>query len=361
MGAERRAVEVLLQAGRREAAVRLSRRSALRQGLALAAGWGLVAGSGARAGMAPFNVGTVAITWYPIYLYHLPVSVAREAGYMEAQGIRVEEIVGARGGGETVRTMTSGGLLLGEAATAAAVLSIIRTGEPFVIVGGGTKAPSDVFWVTLPDSPVRNIQDLQGRRVGYTSPGSVTEQTVILSLQRAGVDPSQVQLVAAGGIAEGLALLRRRELDAAAMLGPTYVTTQFETRILFHASDYVPDYFQTLIMARRSLVQERPEVVRAFLKARRQGYERMLQDVQGAARLYARLNRMDPRAAMEAIRIAGVDRAIYHSDGRLIREGLLMAEEGMRIAGDIGATDRIPWREIVDQSFLDPDQRIELP
>lgn len=340
---------------------RLNRRIALKTALTLAAGWAAGPWERARAGMAPFNLGTIAITWYPIFLYHLPVSVAREQGYFEANGVRIEEIVGARGGGETIRTITSGGLLLGEAAAAAAVLSIIRSHEPFVIVGGGTKAPSDVFWVTLPDSPVRTIQDLRGRRVGYTSPGSVTEQTVILSLQRAGINPSEVQLVAAGGIAEGLALLRRRELDAAAMLGPTYVTTQFETRILFHASDYVPDYFQTLILARRSLVQERPEVVRGFLKARRQGYQRMLQDVQGAARLYARLNRMSESAAMEAIRIAGVDRAVYHSDGRLIREGLLTAEEGMRISGDIGANDRVPWREIVDQSFLDPDQRIELP
>ncbi|HEY8486111.1 MAG TPA: ABC transporter substrate-binding protein [Limnochordales bacterium] len=345
------------------ASERWTRRAALTWTLGLvgAGAWLGRKSPSAHAGQAPFRLGTIAITWYPIFLYHLPVSVAREQGFFEANGVQVDDIVGARGGGETIRTITSGGLLLGEAAAAAAVLSIIRSREPFVIVGGGTKAPSDVFWVTLPDSPVRTIQDLRGRRVGYTSPGSVTEQTAILSLKRAGIDPQEVRLVAAGGIAEGLALLRRRELDAAAMLGPTYVTTTMETRIVFHASDYVPNYFQTLILARRSLVQEHPDVVRGFLKARRQGYERMLQDVPAAARLYARLNRMAEGAALQAIRIAGVDRAVYHSDGRLVREGLLMAEEGMRIAGDMGPNDRIPWREIVDQSFLDPDQRIELP
>jgi hypothetical protein len=33
----------------------------------------------------------------------------------------------------------------------------------------------------------------------------------------------------------------------------------------------------------------------------------------------------------------------------------------MRIAGDIPKDSKIPWGQIVDQSFLDPDQRIELP
>jgi hypothetical protein len=33
----------------------------------------------------------------------------------------------------------------------------------------------------------------------------------------------------------------------------------------------------------------------------------------------------------------------------------------MKISGDIAKDFRIPWKEIIDQSYLDPDQRISIP
>lgn len=315
----------------------------------------------AFAGPRLFDLGTIAITWYPIFLYHLPTTVAMEKGYFRAEGIEIRGIVGARGGGETVRAITEGKLLIGEAATAAAVLAILRAREPFVIVGGGVKSPGDISWVVLGDSPIMRIEDLRGKRMSYTSPGSVTEQLAILCLQKVGIDPKEVRLIAAGGIGEGLALLRRREVDAAAMLEPTYSTRASDTRILFYANRYVPLYFQTLILARKSLVERNPEVVRGFLRARRKGVEFILKNPGEAARIYARLNNLTEEQGMAVLRLSGAHAGAYYSDGRLSRAGLLTAEEGMRIAGDIPRDFRIPWSKIVDQSFLDADQRIELP
>lgn len=340
---------------------RWTRREFLRKSLVLTAAyatWPL-----ARVFAAPrlFNLGTIAITWYPIFLYHLPTTVATEKGYFRSEGIEIRDIVGARGGGETIRAITEGNLLFGEAATAASVLAILRAREPFVIVGGGVKSPGDISWVVLPDSPIMRIEDLRGKRMSYTSPGSVTEQLAILCLQKVGIDPKEVKLIAAGGIGEGLALLRRREVDAAAMLEPTYSTRASDTRILFYAKKYVPLYFQTLLLARRSLVERNPEVVRGFLRARRKGVEFILRNPGEAARIYARLNNLTEDQGMLVLRASGAHVGAYYSDGRLSRAGLLTAEEGMRIAGDIPKDFKIPWSKIVDQSFLEPDQRIELP
>jgi ABC-type nitrate/sulfonate/bicarbonate transport system substrate-binding protein len=126
----------------------------------------------------PFDLGTIAITWYPIFLYHLPVSVALEAREFGRRGLKIKEMVGARGGGETIRTLTSGDLLMGEAATGAAVKSVWKSGDPYVIVGGGVKSPSDIFWIVSENSPLKSVRDLVGKRVSYTSPGSVTEQVL---------------------------------------------------------------------------------------------------------------------------------------------------------------------------------------
>jgi len=341
--------------------VRWTRRQFLRASVTLTAGYAAWPLARALGGPRMFNLGAVAITWYPIFLYHLPTTVAVEKGYLRSEGIEIREMVGARGGGETIRAITEGNLLFGEAATAASVLAILRAREPLVVVGGGVRSPGDISWVVLPDSPITRIEELKGRRMSYTSPGSVTEQLAVLCLRKAGVDPREVRLIAAGGIGEGLALLRRREVDAAAMLEPTYSTRAADTRILFYASKYVPLYFQTLLLARRSLVERNPEVVRGFLRARRKGVEFIASNPGEAARIYARLNNLTEEQGMAVLRASGAHAGAYYSDGRLSRAGLQTAEEGMRIAGDIPRDFKIPWSRIVDQSFLDPDQRIELP
>lgn len=335
-----------------------TRREVLKKGagtLAAVAGSGLV-----RAQARPFDLGQIVITWYPIFLYHLPVTVARELAELERRGIRIREIVGARGGGETVRTLVAGNLLMGEAAIGAAVRSVWKSRDPYVIVGGGVKSPSDVFWIVPRNSPIRSIADLAGRRVGYTTPGAVTEQVLILSLQKAGVPIDSVRLVAAGGIGEGLALLARGELDSAAMLPSAFIRPE-EFRTLFNARDFLPDYFQTVILAHRRLLETNPGVVRSFLAARRWGVRRIRERPEEAIEIYARSANISLELARESFRIAGVAEGLYYSEGGFTPEGLRLAEEGLRISREIGPEEKVPWRQIVDQRFLDADLRITLP
>lgn len=339
----------------------MSRRDVLRA--AAAAGGLLMLGpAGGRAAAGPFNVGTITVTWYPVFLYFLPVSVAIEKGFLREEGVEVKDIIGAKGGGETVRNLTEGNLLLAEAAAAASVLAIIRAKEPLMLVAGGAKSPGDISWVVLEDAPIRKIQDLKGKTMSYTSPGSVTEQLATMSLDRAsGIAPDDVKRVSAGGIGEGLALLRKREVDACAMLEPTFSLRGAGTRILFYARELVPDYFQTFWLARKSFMQQHGEVLRAFLRARRRGVEYTLQKPREAALVWARLNKQPEELAVKMLQASGVPQGHYHSDGRFIADGLRTVEEGMRLSGDIEKSANVPWREIIDQGFLDPAQRIELP
>jgi ABC-type nitrate/sulfonate/bicarbonate transport system substrate-binding protein len=79
--------------------VRWTRRQFLRASVTLTAGYAAWPLARALGGPRMFNLGTVAITWYPIFLYHLPTTVAVEKGYLRSEGIEIREIVGRAAAG----------------------------------------------------------------------------------------------------------------------------------------------------------------------------------------------------------------------------------------------------------------------
>ena len=139
----------------------------------------------------------------------------------EARRRACKSIVGSEGGGTTVRNVVSGGLPIGEVATTAAVTAFMA-GADIRIVGGGVASSKDVFWVTGPDSELDSIEDLAGKEVGYTSPGSVTQGLLALSLERSGVGVDNVKTRSMGGLTEGLTALKNGDIDAAAILEPMF-------------------------------------------------------------------------------------------------------------------------------------------
>ena len=127
--------------------------------------------------------GDVTVSNHPALLFSPPWIAAVDQGLFEKHGVRVKQIVGSEGGGTTVRNVVSGGLPIGEVATTAAITAF-QAGADIRIVGGGVASSKDVFWVTRPDSKRDAIEDLKGKEVGYTSPGSVTQGLLALSLDK---------------------------------------------------------------------------------------------------------------------------------------------------------------------------------
>ena len=62
--------------------------------------------------------------------------------------------------------------------------------------------------MTLPDRGIESIEDVRGKSVGFTEPGSITQGCAVLSLQAAGIDPDEVELQAMGGLSEAITGLK---------------------------------------------------------------------------------------------------------------------------------------------------------
>src|SRR5690606_25189149 len=116
----------------------------------------------------------LTVTHWADGMYGAPFAVAVEKGYFKEAGVDVTGFITSQGGGTTVRNAMASEIPYGEVALSAAIAAV-KQGVKLTIVHGGVISLADNFWVATKDSPLQSIDDLAGKRVGYSSPKSVTD------------------------------------------------------------------------------------------------------------------------------------------------------------------------------------------
>ena len=327
----------------------IARRSFLASGGAAAATLMLRSPAGAE-DLTPFDI---TITHYPEQDYALPVVVAQELGFMKAEGIDVKGIVGSSGGGTTVRNIAQGGLTMAEASTAAGIKSIFA-GEDLKIIGAGVQTPGTIAWASKSGSSIKSIHDLEGKTVGFTQPGSVSETLLGMCFRAAGMDPSKVKTRAAGGIGENYTLLMSGGLDAAFVVDPFLTQKAKEFQLLFFAKQYVPRFEQTVWLVESKDVHN-PKFA-GFLRARAKGVEFAIKNPKRAVEIWARVTQTNGAEEASTLKNEGND---YFSAGAIDPGGFARVLEGMRAAKQL-PPDKIPIDKLVDQSPLPASMRVQL-
>ena len=304
--------------------------------------------------------GDITVSNHPALLYSPPWIVAVGEGLFERNGVNVSQIVGSEGGGTTLRNVVSGGLPIGEVATTAAITAFMA-GADIKVVGGGVASAGDVFWVTRPDSDLKSIEDLRGKKVGYTSPGSVTQGLLALSLERSGVGVDNVETRSLGGLSEGLTALKNGDVDAAAILEPVFSEQVEEEgwKPIFRAADYVPEFMATVIISGPGVLPDDRGFVQKTIDARAQAIEVIKRDPEKVAREWAREAEIEPSSALKALR--SVDPDGHWVVGLDSTKALESVAEEMRLIDLLPGGQDIEWNELVDQSFVPADERIRLP
>jgi NitT/TauT family transport system substrate-binding protein len=308
---------------------------------------------GALTEAADLTTFDITITHYPEQDYALPVVIAQDQGYMKAEGIDVKQIVGSSGGGTTVRNIAQGGLTLAEASTAAGIKSIVA-GENLKIIAAGVQTPGTISWAAKRGSPIKSIHDLEGKTVGYTQPGSVSETLLGMCLRAAGVDPAKVKTRAAGGIGENYTLLMSGGLDAAFFVDPVLTRKSREIQLLFFARHYVPRFQQTVFLVDANAVKN-PKFA-GFIRARAKGVEFVQKNPQRATEIWARVTQTD--LSEETITLKN-EKADYFSDGKIDPNGFALVLQGMRAAKQLPA-DKIAVDKLIDQSLLPTAMRVAI-
>lgn len=166
-------------------------------------------------------------------LYHLPLALADQLGYFQAEGLEV-----------TVRDFSAGALALqavqdGVADVCAGAFEhTLRQqvrGQAYrslVVLG---RVPQLALGVSMRSLPAyKDLRDLGGRRIGVSSIGSSTHLAASLALARAGLGPRDVAFVGVGGGIAALNALRSGHVHAMCHADPimALLEQKADTRIV---------------------------------------------------------------------------------------------------------------------------------
>jgi NitT/TauT family transport system substrate-binding protein len=244
----------------------------------------------------------VACTSKPV-LDNLAIFVGMHMKFFEEVGMKVEPSY-FRGGGEVIRGITSKSVDLGATAAANAVMIAIAKGEPMKIVSASLSPLAGVVWLVEADSPIKSVKDLKGKKVGFSSPGSVTHQTIQYILKKEGLD-KDVQIVRVGGPGDSWAAIKNRVVDASWHVLPAYhpLILKKEARAIIRGEDYIKEYQQTVVVAMEEVIKKEPEMIRNFLKARAKAVRFIKENPEQTAQIWAE----ELKLPIEAIRLAYKD------------------------------------------------------
>jgi NitT/TauT family transport system substrate-binding protein len=273
----------------------------------------------------------ISVTHWGALMYGGPYAVAMEKGFFKQAGVDITGILTSKGGGTTVRNVLAGGLPYGEVSLAAAVAAA-KEGLEIKIVNAGAVSVADILWVTTPDSPIKSVKDLVGKKIAYTSPKSVTDMLSIMVLTKNGIELTKVERISTGSIGAGLTALGQGAVVAAPTMDPIWSRSSDKYRPVFELSKELPSMTQTVGITTVDFINANP--------------------AEGGA-IFAKAYNLDPALGEKAVR--NMLAVGYWGKGDIDLAAMDRMVEGLRIIGEVDG--KVDWSKLVDTSFLPADLR----
>jgi NitT/TauT family transport system substrate-binding protein len=297
----------------------------------------------------------IVVSNYGVAANGMPYAVALEKGFFKAEGADVSGILSSAGGGTTVRNLMTGHLSFGEIDIAGTVAAI-QQGADLKIVSDNVLTVAEFVWAVKPDSPIKTIKDLKGRKIGYTNPRSTSQALDILLLEAAGLKPDDAELVKTGGFGEAVVALNLGLIDASAIADPVWSKNKSQFRVLVSASDVLPPLCNVIGVTTGEAAATKGDFIRAILRGRRKAVEFMSAHPDEAADIVAKAYNLDVEVAKSTIHnlVAPSKSGVpYWSAGNFDIAGMDRMIRAQKLVGALSGD--VDWSKLVDTSFLADD------
>lgn len=198
----------------------------------------------------------------------MTVNVGYDAGIFKKHGLDVQIQDFNGGGSRIVQALVANSIDI--AIGAGTQMSFIVKGAPMKAVCESTTT-LPYFSVGVPwDSPIHSVDELKGKKIGVSNPGTLTDWVAQELARKKGWGPDGVtRVTVGGGIAASSAAFRAHQIDA--YVGGTasfLVEAQKHVgRLLVPVSDFVDNIASGTVFASNRLIASNPDALRAFLAA----------------------------------------------------------------------------------------------
>ena len=231
----------------------------LRLCLAVAAIMGLVPRAGAATTVRVGNSSATAFNF-------MPLALGIKQGNFAKNGVEVE-VVDLGGASKIYQAMIAGSIDMSLAA--GTDVPFIMKGVPETGVGAIAITPALLGIVVPWNSPIHTLADLKGKKIGFSTVGSLTQWVAFAAVHKAGLTPNDITGVTDGSTTPPqIAALETGQVDAqvsAVALGWN-LEQQKKGRLLASASEFVGPFLLNVIYAQDDFMKKHPDAVRGFLK-----------------------------------------------------------------------------------------------
>jgi NitT/TauT family transport system substrate-binding protein len=298
----------------------------------------------------------IVVSNYGVSANGMPFGVALAKGYFKDEGVNITGLISSAGGGTTLRNMLAGaGTPYGEV-NPVVVVSAVLAGADLKIVSDNVLTVAEFTWAVRPDSPIKTIKDLKGRKFGYTNPRSTSQALANLILQTGGYMPGDVELVKTSGFGEGVAALESGQVDMVPITEPLWSKYKNKFRAVIAASDALPPLDNVVGVTTIEMAEKRGDFIRAVIRARRKAVVFMREHPEEAADIVAKQYSIDREVALSAVRNLTMSRTKgvpYWGEGDIHLDGLKRTIEAQRAVGAI--TGEVDYNKLIDTRFLPDD------
>ena len=215
---------------------------------------------------------------------HLPIWMAKDTGLLAKNGLDAQIIMLT--GNVPIMALVAGDTPISQIAGIGIIHSALN-GSDTVMIAGGT-VTLDWWLMTRPE--IKTAAQLKGGAVAISSFGTASDFVARFAVQKLGLVPEKdVAFVQLGNPATRQAGIESNRAQATVHVPPsTFAAQKKGFNVLADVAALGLPYQHTGVATTRKFIRERPQIVRAYIKAHVEAVHRLKTDREGGIRVLAK-------------------------------------------------------------------------
>jgi NitT/TauT family transport system substrate-binding protein len=274
-----------------------------------------------------------------------PFVVAKEKGYFADEGYDVT-LIAVGGSNESAIQVSSGNAEVGAASPGEALVGV-QSGKLDIRYFYGLYYSNIWSVAVAPDSPIKSIAELKGKRLGVQSMGSAGTTFGRAFTQAAGLNPEKdVSFLSIGVGAQAVTSVRQKMVDGVVYWDAAIAKFKFSGLSLreLPVDENLRSLPDVALLARNEMIAKNPKMLTGIARAVAKGYDYSMANPQAAVLITwkaypeAKSRNPDPKAALE--------------EGVVVNQARLGIWNSKKIGDKHGLMVKSDWERLI-QFFVD--------